>query len=142
VHPDRHEFLRFLERRVSCVQTWLAERRRVGEHDLDRFRACLAMLRQAISQARRGTAQEAQDALAQARAALEDMEREYEAPLGSIAPRREELRALRHHVWLTATLLPSLSNLDDPHWRRAHDMYERSWEEVHRAFEERRGVAP
>lgn len=140
--PDRHEFLRVLEGRVSRVQDWLAERRHAGEHDLERLRARLSTLRQAVSQARQGTAQEAHDALAHARAALADIEGEYEGPPISGALGGEELRALRRNLRLTATLLPHLSNLDDPDWRRAHDDYDRSWDEVHRAFEERRGTAP
>lgn len=140
--PDRHEFLRVLEDRVSRVQAWLAERRRAGEHDLERLRADLATFRQAVSQARSGAAQEAHDALAHARAALADMEGEYAVPPGSAALRREELDELMRHLQLTATLLPRLSNLDDPGWRPAHEEYERSWAQVRRAFEERRGAAP
>ncbi len=141
MQPDRQEFLRVLESHVSRVQAWLAGRRRAGEDDLERLRARLGTLREAVAQARQGTAQEAHDALAHARAALADMESEYEVPPGSGALGREELRALTRNVWLTATLLPSLSNLDDPGWRRAHDVYERSWQEVQRAFEERREVS-
>ena len=54
--------------------------------------------------------------------------------------RREELDAMRRHLRVTATLLPHLSNLDDPGWGPAHEEYERSWDEIHRAME--RDAAP
>ncbi len=63
------------------------------------------------------------------------MERDDEVPPPHGALRREEIQALRRHLRLTARLLPHISNLDDPGWGPAREEYERSWEEVGRAFE-------
>ncbi len=81
----------------------------------------------------------ARAALARARATVDEMQREDQVPQHQVPLRREELRALKRHVQLTARLLPHISNLDDPRWASAHDEYERSWDEVHRAFQ---GGAP
>jgi len=63
------------------------------------------------------------------------MASDYEVAQPRTALRREELEALRRHLQRTGTLLPYLSNLDDPRWGPAHEEYERSWDEVERAFE-------
>jgi hypothetical protein len=63
------------------------------------------------------------------------MERDYDAPPPHGAIRREELRAMRRHLQVTATVLPHVSNLDDPWWGPAYEKYERSWDDLHRAFE-------
>ena len=80
-----------------------------------------------------------QHALARARAAADEVERDMERDYGAAPPRlgfrREGLQALRRHMQLTFALAPHLSNLDDPGWRSAHEAYERSWDEVYRAFE-------
>jgi hypothetical protein len=47
---------------------------------------------------------------------------------------------MRRHLRLTTTLLPHVSNLDDPGWGPAREEYERSWDEVHRAMQG--GAAP
>ena len=80
-------------------------------------------------------------AVARARATLEDMDRDYEAPPPHVALRRDELQALRRHLQLTANLLPHVSNLDGPGWPTAHEEYERSWDEMLRAFHSEGGAA-
>ena len=114
---ERQEFRRLLEERLSHVS-------------------------RDISRARHEAAQAAHDVLARARATLDDMAGDYGAPPPRGALRRKELHALRRHLQLTATLLPHLSNLDDPGWVPAHEEYDRSWDELHRSFESESGAAP
>jgi hypothetical protein len=136
MEKDRQGFLRQLEERLSRVSSWLAARRRAGEQAPERdLHARVELLRREISRARHAAAEAAQDALAKARASLEDMARDYGVPPPHAAPRREELEALKRHLERTATLLPHISNLDDPLWGPAHEEYERSWDEVERALE-------
>ncbi len=135
---DRQELLWLLEDRLSAVSRWLAARRVAGERSVEQLRAHLESVRREL---RKESAQSAHDALARARATVEEMEREDQVPQLHGPPRREEVQALRRHLELTATLLPHMSNLDDPGWAAAHDDYERSWEEVHRAFEGQGGAA-
>ncbi len=134
---DREELLRLLEDRLSTVSRWLAARRVAAERHVEELGAHLASARREI---RKDAAQSAHDALARTRATLDDMDREIDAPPGPATIRREELDAMRRHLRLTATLLPHVSNLDDPGWRSAREEYERSWEEIHLAME--RGAAP
>ncbi len=135
---DRQEILRRLEGRLSTASRWLAARRLAGEQRIERLRADLESVRREI---RKKTAQSTHDALARARATVDEMEREDQVPQNQGPLRREELDALRRHLRVTVTLLPHVSNLDDPGWRAAHEEYERSWEEVHRAFEAQGGAA-
>ncbi len=135
---DRQELLRELEDRLSTVSRWLAARRAAGEQRIERLRAHLESVRREI---RKNTEQSAHDALERARATVDEMAREDQVPRLHGPLRREELHALRRHLQVTATLLPHVSNLDDPGWGAAHEAYERSWEEVHRAFEEQGGAA-
>ena len=135
---DRQETLRELEERLSRVSGWLAGR---GEQATRWLRTRLESVQRDVSRARRAGAQDLRDAVASARATLDDMDRDYGAPPAHVALHPEELRALRHHLQLTAGLLPHLSNLDDPGWDRAREEYDRSWVEVRRAFEEEGGAA-
>ena len=134
---DRQEILRRLEDRLSAVSRWVGGRHSAGEHGLEQLQARLDSVRRDVSRARDGSERSAHDALARARATVEDMERDYEVPPPHATVRPEELRALRRHLELTATLLPHISNLDDPRWLPAREEYERSWDEVHRVFEGR-----
>jgi hypothetical protein len=131
---DRQQLLWLLEDRLSTVSRWLAARRVAGERHLEQLRAHLESVRREL---RWDTAQSVRDALARARVTVEAMERGSEAPPPHTAIRREELEALRRHIELTATLLPHVSNLDDPGWRPAYEQYERSWDELHRVLEGR-----
>lgn len=124
------------EDRLSVGSAWLATRRSAGARHLARLHSHLESARRKV---RSGTAHLVRCALARAREAADEVERDMERDYGA-APRRpgfrrEELEALRRHLQLTAALLPHLSNLDDPAWRPAHEAYERSWDELYRAFE-------
>jgi hypothetical protein len=134
---DRQELLWLIEDRLSIASRWLAARRVAGERHLETVRAHLESVRHEL---RKDAAQSVHDALARARATLDDMDREIDAPPRPATIRREELEAMRRHLRVTATLLPHLSNLDDPAWGPAHEEYERSWDEVHRAMQG--GAAP
>jgi hypothetical protein len=136
---DREEILRRMEDRVSTVSGWLAARRAADERRLERLRAVADSLRRDIE---KEIARSAHDELARARASIDGTNTGAGAPPPPAALGREELDELMRHLQLTATLLPRLSNLDDPGWRPAHDEYERSWAEVRRAYEDRRGAAP
>ncbi len=125
---DREELLRLVEERLAAVSRWLAARRVAGERHFEQLRAHLESVRREL---RKDTAQ----SLARARAAVDEMERDFEIPPPRASFPREELRALIRHLRLTAALRPHLSNLDDPGWRLAHEKYERSWDELARAFE-------
>lgn len=135
---DRQALLGRVEDRLSTLSRWLAARRVAGEQRLERLHAHLESVRREM---RNEMKQSAQDGLARARATVDEMEREDEIPQLQGPLRREELHALRRHVQLTATLLPHMSSLDAPGWGAAHEEYERSWEEVHRAFEAQGGTA-
>ncbi len=124
---DRKELRWMLEDRLSTASRWLAARRDAGERELEELRAHLESVQREL---RKDAAQSVRDALARARATLDDMDREIDAPPGPAAIRREELEAMRRHLRVTATLLPHLSNLDDPGWGPAHEEYERSWDEI------------
>jgi len=130
---DRQELTRGLEARQSLVSTWLAAKVGAGVRHFESARRGL----------RTATARVLQDALARARAAADEVERDMERDFGAAPPRpgigREELQAVRRHIRLTSALVPHLSNLDDPAWRPAHEAYERSWDELLRALG---GAAP
>jgi len=136
---DREELLRRIDDRLSSVSRWLAARRAADERRLERLRAVAESLRRDIE---KEIARPAHDELARVRAAVDGRETGDGVPPPPAALRREELDELMRHLQLTATLLPRLSNLDDPGWRPAHEEYERSWAEVRRAYEDRRGAAP
>jgi uncharacterized protein YicC (UPF0701 family) len=131
----RDELLRELQERLTRVSTWLAARRRTGEQVSERFQTRIESVLREIAGVRHAEAHGVHHVVGRARATLEDMDRDYEAPHTRVALRREELQALRRHLRLTANLLPHVSNLDDPGWPIAHEEYERSWDEVRRAFE-------
>ncbi|ABS27496.1 hypothetical protein [Anaeromyxobacter sp. Fw109-5] len=139
---DRERFLRKLDGRLSRVSSWLAARERGGEQMGDRdLRLRIETLRREISRARQALADAAHEGMARARAAVDDLARDYhdhDVAAPRAAPRREELAALRRHLQRTAMLVHHLANLDDPYWGRARQEYERSWTEVKRAFEEGR----
>jgi hypothetical protein len=132
---QREHFLGRLEDRLSRLSGWLAGRRRAGEQAPGPLHSRVESRRREISRARRATGQEAHDVVARAQATVDDMERDDEAPPTHGPLRREELQALKRHLRLTVRLLPHISNLDDPRWGPAHEEYERSWDEIHRAFE-------
>jgi len=134
---DREELLWLIEDRLSIASRWLAGRRVAGEREVEQLRADLDSVGREI---RKDAAHSAHDALARARATLDDMDRELDAPPVPATIGREEFDAMRRHLRLTATLLPHVSNLDDPGWGPAREEYERSWDEVHRAM--RGGAAP
>ena len=131
----REGLLRELQERLTRVSTWLAGKWRAGEQVPERFHVRIESVLRDISGVRHAAADDVGNVLARARATLEDIDRDYEAPPGRVALRREELQVLRRHLQLTARLLPHLSNLDDPGWPTAHEEYERSWDEMRRAFE-------
>ncbi len=135
---DAQELLWLIEDRLSTISRWLAARRVAGEQRLERLRAHVEARQRERWQE---TEQSAHDAVARARAALEETEREDQVPPRHGPLRREELHALRRHLQVTATLLPRVSNLDDPAWKAAHEEYERSWEEVRRPLEAEDGAA-
>ncbi len=137
--PRDREEIRWtiVEDRLSTASRWLAARRHAHEADLESARANLDRVRREL---REDAAQSVRDALARARATLDDMDRELDAPRTHATIRREELDAMRRHLRVTATLLPHLSNLDDPGWGPAHEEYERSWDEILRVME--RDAAP
>lgn len=135
---DREEVLRHIEERLSRVSGWLAARRAADERRLERLRAVAESVRRDVQ---KELARSEHDTSARVRAAIEGMERDG-GPRPPPVLRREELDALMHHLQLTATLLPHVSNLDDPDWRAAHEEYERSWDEVRRAYQDGRGVPP
>ncbi len=127
--PGHREELRWtvVEDRLSTASRWLAARRDAGEREVEELRAHLESVRRDL---RTDAAQSVRDARARARATLDDMDRELEPPRTHATIRREELEAMRRHLRVTATLLPHLSNLDDPGWGPAHEEYERSWDEI------------
>ncbi len=129
---DRQEMLRRIEDRLTEVSAWLAAERVVCEQRLEQLRAAVESARRDL---RTSAAESMHDALGRAGAAVGDMERDFQIPPPHATFPREEIQALSRHLRLTATLLPHLSNLDDPGGRRAHEDHERSWYELHRAFE-------
>ncbi len=134
---DREELLGLIEDRLSIASRWLSARRDAADRHLEPVRARLDFTRREL---RVDVARSIRHALARVHAKLEDLDRELDVPPAPATIRREELDAMRRHVRLTATLLPHVSNLDDPGWRSAREEYERSWEEIHLAME--RGAAP
>jgi hypothetical protein len=131
----REDFLRELEGRLAHLSTWLAGRRRAGEQVPDRLHARVQSVMGDIAGVRHAAANDVHHVVARARATLEDIDRDYEAPPSHVALRREEFQALRWHLRLVARLLPHVSNLDDPGWAAAHEEYERSWGEVRHALD-------
>ena len=131
--PGHREEVRWtiVEDRLSTASRWLAARRDAGEREVEQLRADLDSVGREI---RKDAAHSVHDALARARATLDDMDRELEAPRTHATIRRDELEAMRRHLRVTATLLPHLSNLDDPGWGPAHEEYERSWDEILRVM--------
>jgi len=89
----------------------------------------------ALREVEKDSMQSIQDALASARASVEDVERDFAVPPRDPALRREEVEALRRHLRHMATLEAHVSNLDDPAWRAAYQAYERSWDELQRTLE-------
>jgi hypothetical protein len=139
---DREGFLRQLEQRLARVSSWLAARRHAGEQAHEQtLHARVELVRRDVSRARHAAGEAAHDAVASARAALDDMARDYEVPQARTSFRHEELEALKRHLQRTARLIPHLSNLDDPGWTAANAEYERSWDELERAFEGEGGAA-
>jgi hypothetical protein len=136
---DREELLRRIDDRLATVSSWLAARRAADERRLERLRAVADSLRRDVA---KEIVRSAHDEEARVRARIDGMKTGDGVPPPPAALRREELDELMRHLQLTATLLPRLSNLDDPGWRPAHEEYERSWAEVRRAYEDRRGAAP
>ncbi len=134
---DREELRWMLEDRLSTVSRWLAARRDADEREVEQLREDLDSMGREL---REHTAASVRDAVARARATVDDMDRELDAPRRPGAVTREELDAMRRHVRLTSTLVAHLSNLDDPGWGPAREEYERSWDEIHRAME--RGATP
>ncbi len=137
--PGNREELRWtiLEDRLSTVSRWLVARRDAHERKVEQLRADLDSVWRELCE---HAAKSMRHGLARARATLDDMAREIDAPQTPATIGREELDAMRRHVRVTATLLPHVSNLDDPAWRSAHEEYERSWDEIHRIVE--RGLSP
>lgn len=132
---EREGFLARVEESLSRVSGWLSARRGGGEvaGTGDRPRRIEAF-RGEVARARRALAETARADLARARASLEDLRHDYEVPPQHTTLTRAELEAFRRHLRTTARLLGDLSNVDSPSWDRAHEEYERSWEEVERAF--------
>src|SRR5689334_15627877 len=100
MEPERHDFLRQLEDRLSHVSGWLA-RRRAGGQPPGPLHTRIELLRREISRARRSTAADAHHVLERAQASLEDMERDDEAsppPHGALE--HDELQALKRHLRL------------------------------------------
>jgi hypothetical protein len=131
--PGNREELRWtiVEDRLSTASRWLAARRDSDEREVEQLRADLDSVWREL---REHAAQSIRHGLARARARLDGMDRDID-PLPRPAPvRREELEAMRHHLRVTATLLPHLANLDDPGWGPAHEEYERSWDEILRVM--------
>jgi hypothetical protein len=139
---EHESFLRRLEETVSRMSGWLAARRRGGEQagTVDRH-APVEALRREIAEARRAIAVTARADLARVRANLDDLRRDYDAPLPHTALTRAELDAFRRHLHTTARLVRDLSTADSPTWDQANEKYERSWEELERAFESEGGSA-
>jgi hypothetical protein len=137
---ERERFLRKLEDRLSRVSGWLADRERSGEQTADRdLVPRLEKLRREISGAREAFAEKAREDLARATATVDDMARDFpdpDVPPTPATPRRDEVEALQRHLHRTARLIHHVSNLDDPDWGPAHEEYERSWDDLMRAFEE------
>src|SRR5512138_2469510 len=131
--PGSREELRWtiVEDRLATASRWLAARRDADEREIEQLRADLDSVWREF---REHAAKSIRHGLARARARLDDMDRELDAPPVPATIRREELDAMRRHLRLTATLLPHLSNLDDPGWGPAHEEYERSWDEILRVM--------
>jgi hypothetical protein len=133
---DREGFLKRLEERLSRMSGWLAERRSGQEQAhapdlhgrMEGLRRETARLRQAVTRTTRMD-------LDRVRATLEDMKTDYDVPPQHTSLRREEREAFRRHLHTTAHLVRDLASADSPGYDRAEEEYERSWEELRRAFE-------
>jgi hypothetical protein len=133
---ERETFLRSMEHRLSRLAGWLGARRHGGEKGDERdLHARAEALREEIARARRAFGWAVHEDLARVRDSLDDMRSDYGVPPPHYALRREELDALRRHLHTTARLVKDLANADAPGWNAANEEYERSWEEVERAFE-------
>lgn len=136
---ERETFLGRIEDGLSRMSGWLAARQRGGEQAGASYaQARLHALRGEIAQARHGIAVTAREDLARARAALDDMRRDYDVPPLHTALSRAELEAFRRHLHTTARLLRERATADSPDWTQATEEYERSWAELERAFESER----
>jgi hypothetical protein len=133
---ERESFLTSMEQRFSRVAGWLAARRRsAGEAGARDLHARTEALREEIARARHAFDEKVHEDLARVRTNLEDMKSDYGVPPPHYALRREELEALRRHLHTTARLVKDLSTADSPGWNAANEEYERSWDELERAFE-------
>jgi hypothetical protein len=130
---ERENFLRSMEQRLSRIAGWLADRRPGGEEGNLHTRA--ETVREEVARARRAFGWAVNEDLARVRASLDDMRSDYGVPPPHYALRREELEELRRHLHTTARLVKDLSTADSPGWNAANEEYERSWEELERAFE-------
>ncbi len=132
--PGHREELRWtiVEDRLSTVSRWLAARRDADEREVEQLRADLDSVWREL---REHAAKSMRHGLARARARLDAMDCDLDPIPRPATIRREELDAMKRHLRVTATLLPHLANLDDPGWGPAHEEYERSWDEIHRAME-------
>jgi hypothetical protein len=132
---EHETFLGRLEETLSRASAWLLARRRGEPTGTGDWHARVEALRDEIAAARRAAAETARADLARVRAGLDDLKRDYDAPLPHTALRREELEAFRRHLRTTARLVRDLSTADSPTWDQANEEYERSWAELERAFE-------
>lgn len=130
---EREGVLKRLEERLGRMSGWLGARRGPGEAAGAPER--MEALRREIARLRQAAAARARLDLEHARAALDDMKRDYAVEQPHLAFGRGEREAFRQHLKTTARLLPDLSNVDSPGFDRAEEEYERSWEELSRAFE-------
>jgi hypothetical protein len=137
----QHEsFLGRLEETLSRMSEWLAARRR-DEQGRGRH-ARVEALRREIAEARRGIRETARADVARVRASLDDLTRDYDAPLPHTSLSHVELEAFRRHLHTTARLVRDFSNIDSPAWDEANEEYERSWADVERAFDSQQGESP
>ena len=139
---EHESFLGRLEETLSRISGWLAARRHAGEQGRTRNRNVpVESLRREVAEARRAVAETARADLARVRASLDDLKGDYDVPPPHTALTRAELEAFRRHLHTTARLVRDLSTADSPTWDQANEEYERSWEEVERAFESEGGSA-
>lgn len=135
---DREGFLGRMEERLSRMSGWLAARRSSQRQPpaqapdlhgrMEALRSEIGRLRQAVSRA-------THEDLERVRATIEDMKTDYDIPPQHTSLRREEREAFRRHLHTTARLLRDLSSAESPRFDEAEEEYERSWEELRRAFE-------
>lgn len=138
---EHESLLRRLDERLSRISGWLAARRGEARAPPDRHER-LDAVRRELAEARRAIGETARADLARARASLDELTRDYEAPPQHTALSHVELDAFRRHLHTTARLLRDMSNLDSPAWDQATAEYERSWAEVEQAFESQGRPAP